>query len=221
MSARLNTLPGAGKGNGADAVAAARTALAPEAEVLAVAEEDWVCSASPVLLVARRARGRARDGHGTGDRNLPAVVLRSIDSGIGAGKPLTEARVRAVARWQPRHGDGTAARKPRTEARRIAVSVLGLTRQMEDNPAALTGHVSELVPGCWTSRAPGPAVQRSCLPLIPAQGQMPFRGGFRCPCRYVPLPASSGNTVLRRSAAPPRRRPAAQPCAPDYRPHTH
>ncbi|MCI0142589.1 transposase [Arthrobacter bambusae] len=143
---------GKGKSDEIDAVAAAGTALASEAEALAAPRADGIRSALRVLLVARRAI----DSRRTGDRNLLTALLRSFDLGIDARKPLTDAQVRAVAAWRARRDDDTPTRTIRAEARRLAASVLDLTRQMEDNHAALTSHVSELArftgPSCPPSR---------------------------------------------------------------------
>lgn len=55
--------------------------------------------------------------------------------------------IREVASWRHRLSDDVATDTIRQEARRLALSIQALTIQLEDNKAALAGHVHELAPG--------------------------------------------------------------------------
>jgi DNA polymerase III psi subunit len=105
-------VPERGKSDEIDAVAAARTALASAAGTLAAPRADGIRSALRVLLVARRAIDTRR----TADRNMLTALLRSLDLGIDARKPLTDAQVRRVAAWRARRGEDTALQTIREEA---------------------------------------------------------------------------------------------------------
>lgn len=181
---------GKGKSDEIDAVAAARTALASAVEALAAPRADGVRSALRVLLVARRAI----DSRRTGDRNMLTALLRSFDLGIDARKPLTDAQIRAIASWRARSGDETATGTVRGEARRMATSVLDLTRQMEDNYAALTRHVNELAPGLLDIHGVGPVSAAIVLTAYSHKGRVRSEAAFAALAGAAPLPASSGNT---------------------------
>ncbi|GAA2145835.1 IS110 family transposase [Arthrobacter humicola] len=185
---------GKGKSDEIDAVAAARTALASEAEALAAPRADGIRSALRVLPVARRAI----DSRRTGDRNMLTALLRSFNLGIDARKPLTDAQVRAVAAWRARRDDDTPTRTIRDEARRLVASVLDLTRQMEDNHAALTSHVNELAPGLLDIHGVGPVSAAIVLTAYSHKGRVRSEAAFAALAGAAPLPASSGNTVRHR-----------------------
>lgn len=141
---------------------------------------------------------RAIDSRRTGDRNMLTALLRSFDLGIDARKPLTDVQVRAVAAWRARRDGYTAARTIRDEARRLAASVLDLTRQMEDNHAALTSHVNELAPGLLDIQGVGPVSAAIVLTAYSHKGRVRSEAAFAALAGAAPLPASSGNTVRHR-----------------------
>lgn len=87
------------------------------------------------------------DSRRTADRNALIALLRSFDLGIGARKALTDTQVDAIAGWRQHPTDDAAIATIRAEARRLAVSILALTQQLEENHAALSAHVHELAPG--------------------------------------------------------------------------
>ncbi|WP_415854101.1 IS110 family transposase [Sinomonas sp. G460-2] len=185
---------GRGKSDEIDAVAAARTALASEAEALAAPRADGLRSALRVLLVARRAIDVRR----TSDRNMLTALLRSFDLGVDARKPLTDAQVRTVAAWRARPSDDTAMRTIREEGRRLAASVIDLTSQMEDNHTALGKHVDELAPGLLDVHGVGPVSAAIVLTAYSHKGRVRSEAAFAALAGAAPLPASSGNTVRHR-----------------------
>jgi transposase len=185
---------GKGKSDEIDAVATARTALASAAGTLAAPRADGVRSALRVLLVARRAIDTRR----TADRNMLTALLRSLDLGIDARKPLADAQVRSVAVWRARRGEDTVLQTIREEARRLAASVLELTRQMEANHAALAKHVDELAPGLTDAHGVGPVTAASVLVAYSHRGRVRSEAAFAALAGTAPLQASSGNTVRHR-----------------------
>lgn len=174
---------GRGKSDEIDAIAAARTALASEVERLTTPRSDGLRAALRVLLVARQAM----DSRRTADRNALTALLRSFDLGLDAWKPLADAQVREVAAWRQRSADEAATITIRREARRLAISVQALTAQLEDNQAALAGHVQELAPGCRSFSASGPSPAPSWSPPIRIRGVsamrprlLPWQARLRC-----------------------------------------
>ncbi|WP_422933301.1 IS110 family transposase [Sinomonas sp. P47F7] len=185
---------GKGKSDEIDAVAAARTALASDMGELAAPRADGIRSALRVLLVARRAIDTRR----TADRNALTALLRSFDLGLDARKPLTDAQVRAVAAWRARPTDDAPTQTIRDEARRLAASVLELTRQIQANYSALAKHVSDLAPGLTDAHGVGPVTAASVLVSYSHKGRIRSEAAFATMAGAAPLQASSGNTVRHR-----------------------
>ena len=149
---------GRGKSDEIDAIAAARTALATDVELLITPRADGLRAALRVLLVARQAMGSRR----TADRNTLTALLRSFDLGIDARRPLTDEQVATIAAWRHRAGDDAASRTIRDEAHRLATAVLGVTGQLVKNSAALAEHVETLAPGLHKCAVSDRSQPRSC-----------------------------------------------------------
>jgi transposase len=125
-----------------------------------------------------QTEGMAIDTRRTADRNMLTALLHSFDLGIDARKPLTDAQVRSVAAWRARRGEDTALQTIREEARRLAVSVLERTRQMEANHAALAKHVDELAPGLTDAHGVGPVTAASVLVAYSHRGRVRSDAAF-------------------------------------------
>jgi transposase len=191
---KRGTRAGRGKSDEIDAVAAARTALASTPERLSTPRADGIRSALRVLLVARTAM----DGRRTADRNILTALLRSFDLGIDARKPITNAQILTVSRWRQHLTQDDATATIRGEARRLAASVLELTRQLEDNNAALMKHVQELAPGLQDIHGVGPVTSAIVLTAYSHKGRVRSEAAFANLAGAAPLPASSGNTTRHR-----------------------
>lgn len=185
---------GRGKSDEIDAIAAARTALASEVERLTTPRSDGLRAAVRVLLVARQAM----DSRRTAERNALTALLRSFDLGIDARKPITDAQVREVAGWRNRPVDDVAMTTIRQEARRLAVSVQALTAQLEDNQAALAGHVDTLAPGLRELRGVGAVTGAILVTAFSHRGRVRSEAAFAALAGAAPLQASSGNTTRHR-----------------------
>lgn len=185
---------GRGKSDEIDAIAAARTALASDAERLTTPRSDGLRSALRVLLAARQAM----DSRRTAERNALTALLRSFELGIDARKPLTDTQVKEVAGWRQRSADDAAKATIRQEARRLAVSVQALTAHLAENQAALAGHVQELAPGLQQLLGVGAVTGAILVTAYSHQGRVRSEAAFAALAGASPLEASSGNTTRHR-----------------------
>lgn len=185
---------GHGKSDDIDAVAAARSAVSSELERLIEPRADGIRAALPVLLVARQAMDQRR----TADRNALTALLRSFDLGIDARKPLTEIQVTTIAGWRHRPSDDKAHTTIRAEARRLAASVLTLTRQLEENHAALSGHVHQLAPGLQDLVGVGAVTGAILVAAYSHKDRVRNEAAFAALAGAAPLPAPRGNTTRHR-----------------------
>ena len=185
---------GRGKSDEIDAVAAARTALATDVERLGSPRMDGIRSALRVLLVGRQAM----DARRTAEKNALTAIVRSFALGVDARKPLGDSQVHDIASWRRRAGDDPATARIRGEARRLALSVLALTEQLENNHAALAAHVSELAPGLQSIRGVGAVTGAILLAAYSHNGRVRSEAAFASLAGAAPLQASSGNTTRHR-----------------------
>jgi len=185
---------GHGKSDEIDAVAAARTALATDVERLAEPRSDGIRAALRVLLTARQAM----DGRRTADRNALTALLRSFQLGMDVRKPLTDGQVREIAGWRRRPAEDAPMTTIRQEARRLAVSVIQLTEQLEANRDALADYVEQLAPGLQSIRGVGPVTGAQVIAAYSHKGRIRSEAAFANLAGAAPLQASSGNTTRHR-----------------------
>lgn len=150
---------------------------------------------------ALRVLVTARD-HMTAERtatvNALIALLRVVDLGIDARKPLTGTQIATVARWRARAEELSAA-TARTEAIRLAKRVLELNEQIALNSARMTqlvqaGQAAPLL----DKTGIGPVTAAICLTAWSHHGRVRSEAAFAALAGVNPIPASSGNTVRHR-----------------------
>ena len=132
MSARANR--GVGKSDPLDArrIATAVLSLGSN-ELRHPRQDDGVRAAPRVLVTARDHMTLER----TANVNALIALLRVVDLGIDARKPLISKQVREVSRWRTRDEDlGTAT--ARAEAVRLAKRVVDVGEELENNATRMT-----------------------------------------------------------------------------------
>ena len=134
----------------------------------------------------------------TADRNALTALLRSFDLGLDVREPLTEAQLREVAGWRRRPTEDAPMTTIRQEARRLALSELELTEQLEENRVALSGYVDELAPGLQEIRGVGPVTGALVVAAYSHKGRIRSEAAFANLAGAAPLQASSGNTTRHR-----------------------
>ncbi|AMM22554.1 transposase (plasmid) [Frondihabitans sp. PAMC 28766] len=183
-----------GKSDEIDAIAAARTAIASPLSELSTPRAEGIRSALRVLLVARQAL----DSRRTADNNMLTALLRSFSLGVDARRPLTVSQVQTVGGWRERCTDDSVIGTIRSEAKRLATSILAATRQLDQNHAALAHHVQELAPGFLNIKGVGPVTGAIILAAYSHRGRIRSEAAFASLAGVAPLQASSGNVVRHR-----------------------
>jgi len=147
-----------------------------------------------VLLMARQAM----DGRRTADRNALTALMRSFQLGMDVRKPLTDGQVREIVGWRHRPVEDAPMTTIRQEARRLALSVLELTAQLDLNREVLADYVEQLAPGLQSIRGVGPDTGAQLVAAYSHKGRIRSEAAFANLAGAAPLQASSGNTTRHR-----------------------
>ena len=183
-----------GKSDAIDAEAAARSVLRQEVEMLATPRAGKIRAALRILLGSRRTM----DGQRTGDRNALTALMRSVDLGVDARRPLTDRQVREIAAWRTHPTDDVEQHAARSEASRLARSVLALTIELRRNLDELRHHSNTLAPGLLEKPGIGPFSAAIMLTAWSHPGRVRSEAAFAALAGAAPIPASSGNTSRHR-----------------------
>lgn len=184
-----------GKSDPIDARQIAAAALATDTNQLRQPREaQGVRAALRVLATAREDMTRERTSH----VNALTALLRIVDLGIDARKPLTGAQITTIAGWRTRQ-EPIAVATARTEAIRLAKRAADLDQQIKTNQATITALIRK------TKAAPlmdktgiGPIIAATMLIAWSHPGRVRTEAAFAAIAGVSPLPASSGNTTRHR-----------------------
>lgn len=183
-----------GKSDTIDAEAAARSVLGQQTELLASPRDGKTRSALRVLLAARRGM----DSQRTADRNALTALLRNIDLGVDARRPLSDRRIREIAAWRSHPTDDVEQDVARAEAIRLARSVITLSSQLRSNLDLLRQHTTALAPSLLAKPGVGPFSAAVFLTAWSHPGRIRSEAAFARLAGAAPIPASSGNTIRHR-----------------------
>lgn len=155
---------------------------------------EGVRAALRVLVAARDHMTTER----TATVNALIALLRVVDLGIEARKPLTGKQIATVARWRTRDEELGAA-TARVEAVRLAKRVVELDEQIAGNGTRMTELVqaSQAAP-LLEKTGIGPVTAAICLTAWSHHGRVRSEAAFAALAGVNPIPASSGNTVRHR-----------------------
>ncbi|WP_461184276.1 transposase, partial [Xylanimonas ulmi] len=156
--------------------------------------EDGVRAALRVLIMSRDAMTTERTGY----VNALTALARTVDLGLDAREPLTNAQIVEASHWRTRAEDVGAA-TARAEAVRMAKRITALTDELAEN----TKHTLELL-----ERSParvllekigiGPVTAAVVTAAWSHPGRLRDEAAFASLAGVNPIPASSGNTVRHR-----------------------
>lgn len=183
----------AGKSDALDAAAAARSVLGKDVAVLAQPRQGRGRTALRVLLTARSLLDQQR----TANRNALNALVRSVDLGVDARKPLTDTQVTSIAAWRTSR-DRDTIRVTRSEAKRLAVAVLEQTEQLRQNHRQLAALTEQLAPGLQDLPGVGPVTGAILVTAYSHHGRIRSEAAFAALGGIAPLPASSGNNTRHR-----------------------
>lgn len=196
-AARMNTRAnrGIGKSDPLDAHRIAAAVLPLDTSELRHPRlAEGVRAALRVLIAAR--------DHMTAERtaaiNALTALLRVVDLGMDARKPLTGTQITTVARWRARD-EQIAPATARAEAVRLAKRVVELNEHVATNGAQMTQLVqaSQAAP-LLEKTGIGPVTAAICLTAWSHHGRVRSEAAFATLAGVNPIPASSGNTVRHR-----------------------
>ena len=181
----------AGKSDALDAEAAARSVIGRDYDTLARPRQTGPRAALRVLLASRSIIDQQR----TANRNALTALLRTIDLGIDARKPLTDAQIRTIAAWRTsRTGSSDALAIARRESRRLALAVLEQSELLKNNHGQLRQLTEQLAPGLQDVPGLGPVTAAIIVCAYSHRGRVRSKAAFAALGGIAPLPASSGNT---------------------------
>lgn len=143
-----------------------------------------------ILSNARRSMTRER----TAAINALTALLRVVDLGVDARKPLTTTQINTIAAWRERDEEfGTQT--CRREAVRLAKQILTLQEQLAQNHAELEKLVQDIQPALLEIFGIGPVLAAIILAAWSHSGRVRSEAAFAALAGTCPVPASSGSTT--------------------------
>jgi transposase len=183
IDARLATLPGL---NG----------LRLDGDRLPTPRADGDREALRILLGARRELTTAKTRM---TNRLRALLLTGTDTDrVLSRGALTVDRLAAIARRRGGQHETREHAVRRTEARRLAVAIRGLGRQLADNKRQLAGLVGDLAPQLLAKHGVGPVSAAQAIVSWSHPGRCRNDAAYAALAGASPVPASSGRTVRHR-----------------------
>ncbi|RCS81206.1 IS110 family transposase, partial [Brachybacterium alimentarium] len=126
------------------------------------------------------------------------ALLRVVDLGIDARRPLTQAQIDATAAWRARD-EALATATARGEATRLAKRVAALDKELKDITKRITDLVRQSPAGGLLDQPGiGPVTAAIALTSWSHLGRIRSEAAFASLAGASPIPASSGNTVRHR-----------------------
>ena len=182
-----------GKSDSLDAARAARSVMQLDAERLTEAKTGPASQALRILLVARQSMTRER----TACINALTALLRTIELGMDARRPLSATAIRTVATWRSRR-EGVTVKIGRMEAVRLAKRILDLEAQLKQNLCQLEALVRDAAPDLLHMPGVGAVSAAVILSSWSHPGRVRSEAALASLAGTCPLPASSGNTTRHR-----------------------
>jgi len=185
---------GQGKSDDLDAARIARSVLGVDVAMLRRPRTDTGPRvALRVLVIAREEMTADR----TRAINALTALVRTVDLGIDARRPLTTGQVTTITGWRAREEAAWLA-TCRSEAVRLARHIRDLDHQIAANRAQLDTLVAEQAPELTTLPGVGSVVAAAVLIAWSHPGRVRSEAAFAAIAGACPIPASSGNTVRHR-----------------------
>lgn len=179
-----------GKSDSIDAARAARGTLSIPMDRLREPRSGQNHMALRILSNARRTMARER----TAAINALTALLRVVDLGMDARKPLTVTQTRTIAGWRERDEE-FGVQTCRREAIRLAKQILTLQEQMTRNHAELEILVKQVQPCLLDVYGVGPVLAAIILTAWSHTGRVRSEAAFAALAGTCPVPASSGGTT--------------------------
>jgi transposase len=196
-AARMNAYAnhGIGKSDPLDARRIAASVLPLRADQQRyLRKDDGVRAGLRVLLAARDHMTSER----TATINALIALLRVLDLGIDARRPLTAKQVIEVSTWRSRT-EALEMVIARAEAVRLAKRVLDLDQELAENVKTTTSLLKQSAARVLLDKPGiGPVTAAVAMAAWSHDGRMHSEAAFASLAGVSPIPASSGNTVRHR-----------------------
>ena len=144
-----------------------------------------------ILLGARRNLVTQQ----TTNKNALIALLRSIELGIDARKPLVMSGYKLIATWHIKSSNNSVDwLTAKCEAKRLASNIITTRSELDNNKLALTNIVNSLVPDMLSQPGLGPVSLAQVICTYSHKGRIHSAEAFAALAGTTPIPASSGNT---------------------------
>jgi transposase len=187
---------GAGKSDELDAVRIARAVLGLPVPTLRRPRALSTAQARVAMRVLVVAREQMT-GERTRAINALTALVRTIDLGVDARRPLTAGQISMIAAWRDRDEDATTA-TCRHEAVRLARRIRTLSIELASNQKDINKLISQDTPQILELPGVGPIVAAAVLVAWSHPGRVRSDAALAALAGTCPIPASSGNTVRHR-----------------------
>jgi transposase len=184
-----------GKDDTTDAARIARSVTGAEIDKLRQPRADeGVRAALRVLVVARENLNEER----TRAINALTALVRTVDLGVDARRPLSKTQITTIAAWRDRH-EPVELHVARAEAVRLARRILETGTELADNTTELAALVDASPAAPLTAKTGiGPVTAAVVLITWSHPGRIHSEAAFAAIAGVNPIPASSGNTTRHR-----------------------
>ncbi|MCH6469431.1 IS110 family transposase [Sinomonas terrae] len=184
-----------GKSDPLDAAAIAAAALPLDEDRLRIPRQDDGARAALRVLVAAREQMTLER---TAKVNALTALVRTVDLGLDARRPLSGTQITETAGWRARAED-IATATARTEAVRLAKRITALHTELKQNQ----GRITELLraspaAALLEETGIGPVTAAVAYIVWSHLGRVRSEAAFAALAGVSPIPASSGNTVRHR-----------------------
>lgn len=131
----------------------------------------------------------------TTSKNALIALLRGVDLGVDARKPLSSAEYQTIASWRVASPCSDLKSISKKEARRLAKCIIALEDELEHNKQALQRLVCQVAPRLLSEPGIGPVTLAHILCAYSHKGRIRSAEAFAALAGATPIPASSGNTI--------------------------
>lgn len=134
----------------------------------------------------------------TMDKNALIALVRSLDVGVDARRPLNIGAIREIASSRTRNSDAHHEAVARNAAKMLAVSILERGEQLQSNEISLGKAIKVIAPSLLDQPGIGPVCAAQILCAYSHKGRVTSPEAFCSIAGVAPIPASSGNTTHHR-----------------------
>jgi transposase len=193
MNARSNR--GIGKSDPLDAGRIAAAVLPLDTQQLRhPRQDDGLRAALRVLVTAREHMSTER----TANINALIALLRAVNLGVDARRPVSSRQVGEIARWRARAEELTVT-TARTEAVRLAKRIIELDAELAANRARIDELLRQSPSAALLDKIGiGPVTAAIAVIAWSHHGRVRSEAAFASLAGVSPIPASSGNTTRHR-----------------------